>query len=323
MMRRLAAILAVVLCLAGLVPAAQAEVERNVLLDNAFKMLDEGNIFIERYNQITGADVQPIFASGVPYFFGGKDYDKMMEKYPQFSKKTCREVTRFFRKGTVYICGLDCHGFISSVRSESGYSKLSPLNFIFQPVYTDKTTHKKYNWEQYYIWWKYDASNKTSSRKDNPLPPLDQVKDTAEVGDLLLIHARGNHILMYIGTLRDYGFTEEEVPALADYMDYPLMVHCGISPVYGERIQKVLDADPEYFKKTKTTNGGVQVSIWGVPRDKAEQHATVQGNDFDWFVLPNGQVMTIYDMTNVSRWRWMRLPEYLPVLKERGGEEKQ
>ena len=318
MMRRLAAILAVVACLAGLVPAAQAEVERNVLLDNAFKMLEEGNTFIERYNRITGADVQPIFASGVPYFFGGKYYDRMMANYPQYSKKTCQEVTRFYRKGTLYIYGLDCHGYICSLRAESGWSKISPLSFYFQPVYTDRKTHKKYDMAQYYIWWKYGKS----SKPDNLLPELDQVKDTAQVGDLLIIHARGNHILMYIGTLRDYGFTEEEVPALAKYMDYPLMIHCGISPVYGERIQKVLDADPDYFKKVKTTNGGVQVSIWGVPRSDAEKHATVQGNDFDWFVLPNGQVMTIYDMTSVSMWRWLRLPEKVPVLKEKGGEEE-
>ncbi len=322
MMRKLAAILAVIVCLAGMIPCAGAEVERNPLLDNAFKMLPEGDIFIEKYNQITGAEVTPVFATGIPYFFGGKDYEKVIANYPQYSKKTCREVTRFFRKGTVYICGLDCHGFISAVRSESGYSKLSPLNFLYSPIYTDKTTGKKYKWEQYYIWWKY-GPDKKSNRKDNLLPPLNEIKDSAVVGDVLLIHARGNHILMYIGTLRDYGFTEEDVPALADYMDYPLMVHCGISPVYGERMQQVIDSDKEYFKRTKTTNGGVQVSIWGVPREAAEYHEKVQNNDFDYFKLPNGQVMTIYDMTNVSKWRWMRLPEYLPVLKEKGGEEKQ
>ena len=133
MMRKLAAILAVIVCLAGMIPCAGAEVERNVLLDNAFKMLPEGDIFIEKYNQITGAEVTPVFATGIPYFFGGKDYEKVIVNYPQYSKKTCREVTRFFRKGTVYICGLDCHGFISAVRSESGYSKLSPLNFLYSP----------------------------------------------------------------------------------------------------------------------------------------------------------------------------------------------
>ena len=322
MMKRLLAVLMIILCLAGTAIPAGAEVERNVLLDNAFKMLEEGNIFIERYNQITGADVQPIFPTGVPYFFGGKDYDKMLENYPKFTKKSCKEVTRFFRKGTIYACGLDCHGFICAVRTESGYSKISPLNMMFSPVYTDKKTKKQYNWEQYYIWVKY-GPDKKSKREDIPLPPLDTIKDTAQVGDLLMIHARGNHILMYIGTLRDYGFTEEELPALKDYMDYPLMIHCGVSPVYGERIQQVMDADPAYYKGMLTTNGGVQVSIWGVPREAAEYHETVQNNDFDYFKLPNGQVMTIYDLTNVSKWRWIRLPDDAPVLKERGGEVKQ
>ena len=197
---------------------------------------------------------------------------------------------------------------------------ISPLNAFYQPIYTDKKTGQKYNMEQYYIWTKYAEGAK---KKDVLMPEdLSTVKDTAKVGDLMLIHARGNHILMYIGTLRDYGFTEEEVPALKDYMDYPLMIHCGISPVYGERIQQVMDADPSYYKSMQTTNGGVQVSIWGVPRDAAEYHETVQKNDFDYFKLPNGQVMTIYDLKNVSKWRWLRLPDDAPVLKERGGEVK-
>ena len=32
--------------------------------------------------------------------------------------------------------------------------------------------------------------------------------------------------------------------------------------------------------------------------------------------------MTIYDLKNVSKWRWLRLPDDAPVLKERGGEVK-
>ena len=301
----------VVLLAAVACSAAGAEVERNVLLDNAFKMLEEGNLFTQRYNEITGAEVTPVFPTGIPYFFGGKEYDKVMESYPKFSKKTCRETTTFYRKGSVYIYGLDCHGYICALRTESGYSEIPSLNILYEPNHTDKKTKEKSDWGQYYIWAKYSKGSKTP---DKPMPEnLSEVKDTAQVGDVLLIHSRGNHILMYIGTLRDYGFTEEELPALADYMDYPLMIHCGVSPVYGARIQEVLDADPEYYKKTKTTNGGVQVSIWGVPRDKAEYHETVQKTDFDYFKLPNGQVMTIYDMKNVSKWRWMRIPEQVPV----------
>ena len=323
-MRKTITLLILVLCLAmAALTGADAEVERNILLDNAFKMLEEGNIFIERYNQITGAEVEVILPSGLPYFFGGKDYARVVKNLPRFGKGVCNETTTFYRKGKTYPYGLDCQGYIYAVRSESGMIGVSPLNPMYSPTYTDKKTGKKYNWEQYYIWWKYDSSQKSSSRKDNPLPEdLTQIRETARVGDLLMIHARGNHILMYIGTLRDYGFTGEEVPALADYLDYPLMIHCGISPVYGERIQKVMEEDPAYYKGMQTTNGGVQVSIWGVPREAAQVHETVQKNDFDYFILPNGQVMTIYDFTNVSKWRWLRLPPDAPVLKERGGEVK-
>ena len=92
-----------------------------------------------------------------------------MSAYPKFSKKTCLETTRFYRKGKVYIYGLDCQGYISSLREQAGYSKVSPLSMMFQPRYTDKTTHKVYDWEQYYIWWKYD---KGAKKKDNPMPCL-------------------------------------------------------------------------------------------------------------------------------------------------------
>ena len=251
--------MAMILLLVGIVSPADAEVERNVLLDNAFKMLDEGNIFIERYNQITGAGVETILPSGVPYFFGGKDYSRILKNLPRFGKGVCNETTTFYRKGKTYPYGLDCQGYIYAIRSESGMVGISPLNAFYQPIFTDKKTGKKYNMEQYYIWTKYAEGAK---KKDIPMPEdLSAVKDTAKVGDLMLIHARGNHILMYIGTMRDYGFTEEEVPALKDYLDYPLMIHCGISPVYGERIQQVMNADPSYYKGMQTTNGGVQVSI--------------------------------------------------------------
>ena len=160
-MRKLAAFLMALMCLAGAMAGAGAEVERNVLLDNAFKMLDEGNIFIERYNQITGADVEVIVPSGIPYFFGGKDYSRVLKNLPRFGKGVCNETTTFYRKGKTYPYGLDCHGYIYAVRSESGMIGLSPLNFLYSPTYTDKKTGKKYNWGKYYIWAKYAEGART------------------------------------------------------------------------------------------------------------------------------------------------------------------
>lgn len=292
--RKLAALMVLVLAVCACA-GANAEVERNGLLDSAFSMLEEGNIFVERYNALTGAEVKPYFETGMPYFFGGKDFDRSMARYPEFSKKKCLETTTFYRKGSVYIEGFDCAGYAAWLRMDNGLSDLPSLSDLL---------YKWGNWGKYYLW-------NNNSKFNRPMPPLDELKDEAQVGDILVIHARGNHILTYIGTLRDYGFTAEEVPALADYLDYPLVIHCGVSPVYGERMQKLIDADTTgYFANVQTTNGGVQVSIWGVPREAADVHETVQGTDFDYFMINDGkQVMTIYDLTNVSAWRWLRIPE--------------
>ena len=58
--RKLAALMVLVLAVCACV-SANAEVERNGLLDSAFSMLEEGNIFVERYNALTGAEVKPYF----------------------------------------------------------------------------------------------------------------------------------------------------------------------------------------------------------------------------------------------------------------------
>lgn len=276
---------------------AGAEVEKNGLLDAAFSMLEKGNIFLERYNEITGSDIQPLFDTGMPYFFGGKSYDRSMANYPQFAKRKCWETTHFYRKNSVYIEGFDCAGYIEWVRMANGKDELPSLSAL-------TSQYGKYG--KYYYW-----SNCQSNKNFNkPLPPLDQIKDEAEVGDIMVIHPSGYHVLMYIGTLRDFRFTAEEVPSLADYLDYPLMIHCGVSPVYGARIQEYMDADTTgFFKNVLTTNGGVQVSIWGVPAEAADVHEKVQITEFDYFLLDGGnQVMTIYNNPENRAWRWMKLP---------------
>ena len=54
--------IALFLVLACLCPAASlSELKRSDLLDAAFSMLEEGNIFVSRYNAITGAEVTPLF----------------------------------------------------------------------------------------------------------------------------------------------------------------------------------------------------------------------------------------------------------------------
>lgn len=307
MLRRFIAGLLVVFSVLGMA-FASAELTQNPVLETAFTMLEEGNIFVQRYNEITGSDVQPYFASGLPYFFGGKEISLVMKNYPNFYAKKCLETTTYYRKGKLYIYGFDCSGYINWVRETNQLSTFDSLNTLF----------KQGAYGKYFMWNDHQDLAK-------PMPEdLTLIKDEAQVGDVLVIHARGNHILMYIGTLRDYGFTAEEVPALADYLDYPLMIHCGVNPLYGERIQKIIDENAGgNLGHVLTTNGGVQVSIWGVPRDKAEEHRIDNAGKkaetiHDWFLLSDGKTtMTIYDFHNVTKWRWLRVNEPLAQTKKK------
>ena len=75
-MKKLTALLVLMLTMVPSIMPAQAEVERSKLLDAAFSMLEEGNDFVRRYNEMTGAEVTATFVDGCPYFFGGKADDE-------------------------------------------------------------------------------------------------------------------------------------------------------------------------------------------------------------------------------------------------------
>ena len=119
--------------------------------------------------------------------------------------------------------------------------------------------------------------------------------------------AKYRHIMMYIGTLRDFGYTAEEEPALEAYLDYPLVIHCGLSPFYGERFQKLIDENPEKYGKATTTDGGVAVSIVGPKAEDAPEHGHVQNTDYAWFRMNDGGYqLTVIDMSDVRRYCWYR-----------------
>lgn len=115
-MKKLTALLVLMLTMVLSILPAQAEVERSKLLDAAFSMLEEGNDFVRRYNEMTGAEVTATFVDGCPYFFGGKADDettltRLFSRAPLYSKREIWEQTRFYDKGSYYLYGLDCSGF--------------------------------------------------------------------------------------------------------------------------------------------------------------------------------------------------------------------
>ena len=119
--------------------------------------------------------------------------------------------------------------------------------------------------------------------------------------------SKSRHVMMYIGTLRFFGYTAEEEPALASWLDWPLVIHCGLSPFYGERFRKLIDEYPDKYGKATTTDGGVAISLLGPKPEDAPEHGHVQNTDYAWFTMNDGGYqLTLINLTDVKYYAWYR-----------------
>jgi hypothetical protein len=273
-MKRLAAVI-LIFALASGGASASALVERGLELNAAFSMLEEGNPFLARYNEITGANIQARYPLGLPYMFGGKDADKLMS--PWYATET----TKNFVKGQKYIYGFDCSGFTSWINFEAG----KPQHDSLEQMITNRGLYR-------------------GNRLDVKDRPFDTLYQALEVGDFLVASAGagGRHIMMYIGTLADFGYTAADAPELKDYLTYPLVVHCGLCPPYGERYQAYIDANG---LGCRTTDGGVAVAIVGMPASTAPHYVFADHYDHYYFDL-NGYFLRVYDLFDTIAYVWFR-----------------
>jgi len=251
-----------------------AQVERQPELDAAFSMIEEGNQFLERYNQITGANIQARYQYGVPYFFGGKKADDLMK-----IKKPI-ETTRYYSPKRAYVYGFDCTGYTQWINEQTGKPRHDSLSGMIL---------------------KYSKYTK------NHLPfkelPFESLREHLQVGDFLVGKHRARHIMMYIGTLKDYGFTAETAPEAKDYLNYPLVIHCGANPFYPQRYEQYI---AENNLKATTTNGGVCVSIIGVPSSEMP-HSVLSNKETYFYFDLNGYQLTLYDVTTATSYVWFRM----------------
>lgn len=273
----------------------RAEAPASELTEAAFELLEEGNPFVKRYEQLTGKTIETLFPQGVPYFFGGltgaKGNGWFYLSYPDYHVHLCTKGSNYYREGTLYFYGLDCGGFTRHVYKTCGkpvHPALSDMLFKWELL-----PHHLYDF-----------------RKGSEAPAWDSLKDTLQAGDLLVIRhnkTRRRHIMMYIGTLRDFGYTAEEEPSLEAWLDYPLVVHCGQNPFYGERFQKLIDGNPEKYGLCTTTNGGVAVALLGPEAKDAPENGNVQGTDYAWFTMNDGGYpLAVIDMSDVTYFCWYR-----------------
>ncbi len=109
--------------------------------------------------------------------------------------------------------------------------------------------------------------------------------------------------MMYIGTPRDYGFdTESE---LGQYLDLPLVIHCGPTPAYPDRYEKLFEQEKEYFGNCELPDGGVQISLLGVPKGEIPYHRDFMKQSAEYLTV-EGQMVTVVDTWNATSSCWYR-----------------
>lgn len=250
-------------------------IEAQRFLNVAFTMLEKNNPVLLAYNANCGGDVAARFEYGCPYLFAGMNESSLLR--PRFSPQN----SHYYSTDKRYLGGFDCIGFARWVHNKAGMRKL--------PAISESKDAPK------------------SSLVNVSKLPYDQWADTLKVGDCVNMAYKGGgyHVMMYIGTLRFFGFEAEQLGALAEYIDYPLVIHCGMNNFHTAWYSQYLKE--QGLTSVNPPDGGVTVSIMGVPYEKAPHTETMwKGTSnvktFYWFDL-TGYNLTVVNPDHESiRW---------------------
>ena len=241
--------------------------------DAGFQLLEEGNPFIAMYDETAGSLITSRYPLGIPYYFGGMDGEKLMQRYYP------RQTTGWYRSDRLFFRGLDCGGLTQMILQESG---LEPHPHISQLVSREAGA--------------VIFTENSPDRWPLLLAP----------GDLIAMdHGHYFHILMYVGTLRSFGWTAETAGEAAPLLDQPLVLHCGGSPFYYYRYQAYIEEMG--YKDTCPPDGGATVSVIlpdleGAPHTETAPWLT----DYGWYMLGDDPLL-IFPLTGCSSLAWYGL----------------
>lgn len=250
----------------------QRQIEDRRMLNIAFSMLEENNPILLAYNGSMNGSAVARFQYGCPYLWAGFNESSLLRaRHPSSD-------SNYYFTDKLYLGGFDCIGFTRWVHSQAGMKKL--------PAISETQKAPK------------------SSLVDVKKLPYDQWQTVLQVGDVLNLHYKGGgyHTGIYIGTLRDFGFDESEVGALAPYVEYPLLIHCGMNNFHTAWYTQYLRDNG--LTSVTPPDGGVTVSILGVPYKDCPYTETMwQGTrnkkTFWWFDLM-GYNLTVITPTDES-----------------------
>ena len=295
-----------------------AQISRNPYLDIALSCLEKDNPILTRYNEITGADIQPMLETGMPYYFGGQDYSRLL------TVGSVWETTRYGIKGQKYVYGFDCVGYVRYIQTQMGDELIPSLSDM---ILKRTGQYKDYVLTEiaeitapFSLSWNSDAvvvSAGKRLKKPTKYPGFEeeqaaykQVSELLEIGDLFTANHGGRHVMMYIGTLREYGYTAEEAGELGSYLDYPQFINCVWNPDYVERMEKYI---ADNGLKALPNKGGVCITIVGprtedAPHMIADTERVQRPKNFYYFEL-EGYHLSLLDLSDATSYVWWRTPE--------------
>lgn len=260
---------------------ARGSMSASPVLDAALSLLEEGNPFLERYNIITGSAVQARMPYGVPYLYGGQTESHVFAKAPEYVvQEAWINSPIYYRAGVTYIYGFDCAGYVKWVWKQAGLGAL--------PGGQDMLNHG------------YRSFYHSASRE---MPPFSELARTLRPGDLLVTES---HIAIFLGTLRNFAYTAEDAPELAPWLDYPLVIHSTVHAGVADHFEYLIQNGLQKYKLATVTDGGVGVSLLGVPVELAPGHVFQQKQDTWYFDLPDHTWLTVLPWRAGQRYCWYR-----------------
>ena len=256
-------------------------VKRSAVLDAALSLLEEGNPFLLRYNALTGAAVRARLPYGVPYLYGGQAESHVFAKEPDYVvQEAWVNSPIYYRAGVKYIYGFDCYGYVKWVWKEAGLGSLPTaremLNDVGQSVFNSAV---------------------------RPMPAFSGLASSLRPGDLLVTEG---HIAIFLGTLRQFGYTAEEAPELAPWLDWPLVIHSTVHAGVSDHFAHLIETGLQKYRTATVTDGGVGVSLLGVPLSKVPGHVFQQKQDTWYFSLPDNTWLTVLPWEQEQRYCWYR-----------------
>lgn len=249
---------------------ALAYVESNAYLEAAFSLLEAGNLFLEQYNLLGDNLVEAKYERGMPYFFAGNNAEAALKV------RVCVQESSYYKLDKQYLYGLDCKGFTQWVQRQAGVEEHEPIATLLYKNRGEDLLKKRtvQEWPDFFL-----------------------------PGDLLAIDHGPYHVMMYIGTPADYGLTKENAPEIADYLEYPLFIHCGANPFYTDRYKEYIREMG--YTKCNPPDGGVTVSIMGM--EQAPHYRDDFGRDF-WYFQVCDQHLPVLSLEQCTQIAWVPQP---------------